>query len=111
MNVLRTAAAGATVLALAFGAAGPVYAAAPTSASHVTLAPADGPTGGDNGGWWAPRVHRHHHHFRGHRFDRDDRGMRRHHRRHGFGRPWGPVRAGGGAMAASVAELTSHIGG
>jgi hypothetical protein len=116
MNVLRTACAGAAVLALAFGAASPVYAAAPTGVAHVTLAQA-----GD--GWWGH--HRHH----GDR-DRDcfrdgwgdhgnwgDRG-RDHGRDHDHGRGHDGFRfhrcfvhAGGGAMAKSVAGLTAHIGG
>jgi hypothetical protein len=103
MNVLRTAGTTVAVLALAFGAAAPVYAAsAPAVVSHVAVAPADGPSGGDRGwghdGWghdgWGHDGWRHHHH--GHR---------------GWGHPHGGVWAGGGAMANSVARLTSHIGG
>jgi len=115
MNVLRTAGTTVAVLALAFGAAAPVYAAsAPAVVSHVAVAPADGPSGGDRGwghdgwghdGWdhdgWG-------HHFRcdrdRDRWDRDDRDRRRCH-------PHGGVWAGGGAMANSVSRLTSHIGG
>jgi len=121
MNVLRTACAGAAVLALAFGAASPVYAAsAPTAVAHVTVAPADGPSGGDNGGWWTPRWHHHHRHFfmddHGRRHHRDHDHGRRHHRDHDFFRDHGFrhhhfVHAGGGAMATSVAGLTAHIGG
>ena len=100
MNVLRTAGTTVAVLALAFGAAAPVYAAsAPAVVSHVAVAPADGPSGGDRG--WG-------HHFRcdrdRDRWDRDDRDRRRCH-------PHGGVWAGGGAMANSVSRLTSHIGG
>jgi hypothetical protein len=120
MNVLRTACAGAAVLALAFGAASPVYAAsAPTAVAHVTVAPADGPSGGDNGGWWTPRWHHHRHFFmddHGRRHHRDHDHGRRHHRDHDFFRDHGFrhhhfVHAGGGAMATSVAGLTAHIGG
>ena len=54
MNVLRTAGTTVAVLALAFGAAAPVYAAsAPAVVSHVAVAPADGPSGGDRG-WGHP---------------------------------------------------------
>lgn len=84
------------VLALAFGAATPVYAAAAPAVSHVAGVVADGPSAGDSGPWVAPRHHRHHHSWgRGHR----------------WGRAHGPVGAGGGAMASSVASLTQHIGG
>lgn len=90
------------VLALAFGAATPVYAAAAPAVSHVAGVVADGPSAGDSGPWAAPRHHRHHGGWS--RDGRDGRG-------HRWGRAHGPVGAGGGAMASSVASLTQHIGG
>ncbi|MFC1399838.1 MULTISPECIES: hypothetical protein [Streptacidiphilus] len=94
------------VLALAFGAATPVYAAAAPAVSHVAGVVADGPSAGDSGPWAAPRHHRHHHGW-----SRDDRDGRGHRWGHRWGRAHGPVGAGGGAMASSVASLTQHIGG
>jgi hypothetical protein len=107
------------VLALALGAAGPVYAAAAPAVSHVAGVKADGPSAGDDSPWAGRRHHRHHHHFNRDRDDRwgrdrDDRWGRDRDDRRGHHHRWGRehgVDAGGGAMASSVASLTQHIGG
>jgi hypothetical protein len=111
MNLLRSAGTGMAVLALALGAAGPVYAAAAPAVSHVAGVKADGPSAGDDSPWAGRRPHRHHHHFNR---DRDDRWGRDRDDRRGHHHRWGRehgVDAGGGAMASSVASLTQHIGG
>jgi hypothetical protein len=111
MNLLRSAGTGMAVLALALGAAGPVYAAAAPAVSHVAGVKADGPSAGDDSPWAGRRHHRHHHHFNR---DRDDRWGRDRDDRRGHHHRWGRehgVDAGGGAMASSVASLTQHIGG